>query len=229
MNHAGSDPTPLSSPSTVLSPRRSSAGSTPSTCYFPFPHSRGQVRIRTEPSPEPYLLGLPMEARFRIYRLLLVEHDVIEVSSKKKAQPVKVPALLQVNRQTREEASHIWYGLNEFTLTVKHGETDLVRTFLAPLASLPSPTIGRLSIVLSTCFECNDLVAVAALLIASNIAATIKCTRGVYHFGHPKIQPCTVNTMQAIYEQQFRPSVAAALWQSSDHRQAGAGFVIEGK
>ncbi|KAL1303131.1 hypothetical protein AAFC00_006563 [Neodothiora populina] len=168
-----------------------------------------------------------METRYRIYRLLVVEDKTQELTSRKQTRTFRVPAVLHVNKQIREEASHVWYGLNHFCLTVKHGETALVRGFLSAIASLQSPLIGRLDINLSICYQCNDLVAVAALLIASNTAARLRCMRGLYHFGHPQIQSCNFDIKKAILDQHFRPSVATALLQFSDARQVGAGFVIE--
>lgn len=197
--------------------------------YFPFRHSRGQAADQSGTEFQPLLLGLSMETRYRIYKLLLADDTTLELSTRRNTKTLRVPALLHVNRQIREEASYLWYVLNRFTVSLKHGEMALLRVFLAPVACLRSPTMGGLDINLSTCFQCNDLVTVAALLIASNVPATIKCARGVYHFGHPQVQPCKYNAVQAITDQNFRPSVATALLQGCNNRLAGAGFIIEGK
>lgn len=228
LRHAGSDPTPLPLPITNLLRRRRSGSENPNT-YFPFRHSRKRNDARNESPPEPCLLGLPMETRYRIYRLLLVKDHVLEFTTMRYNPRLVIPPLLQVNQQIREESSHVWYGLNHFSLTIKHGETAILRTFLAAIASLPSPAMGNLEILLNTCFECNDLIAVAALLIAANMSARIKCVRGVFHFGHPKVEPCRLSIMQTINDQHFRPSVATALLQFSDQQRTGAGFVIEGE
>ncbi|KAF1351859.1 hypothetical protein BDV97DRAFT_411499 [Delphinella strobiligena] len=173
------------------------------------------------------LVSLSTETRYWIYKLLLAEDTTLELSTRRNTKTLRVPALLHVNRQIREETSYIWYALNRFTVNLKHGETTLLRAFLVPIACLRSPTIGGLDINLNTCFQCNDLVTVAVLLIASNVPATIKCARGVYHFGHPQVQPCKYNAVQAITDQNFRPSVATALLQGCNNRLAGAGFLIE--
>lgn len=170
-----------------------------------------------------------MELRFHIYRFLLVERDAVELTTLDRKRTFKVPALLQVSRQVREEASYIWYGLNRFVITVRHGETALVRAFLVGLASLRSPAIGRLNITLNTCFQCNDLVATAALLLASNVQAKIRCIRRLYHVGDPQISPCVTSVAQSITEQNFRPSIATALLKCTNPQLVGAGLIMEGK
>lgn len=235
---AESDPNPLPAPmnsrlagrSNMLADgHRNISRPLPYGQYFPFRHSRRRASRPPDTPLRPFLLGLPMETRYMIYKLLLVAPNSMELTTRASTTKFKVPALLHVNQQIREEASHIWYGLNQFVITVRHGETALVRDFLTAIASLPSPRIGRLDIILSTCFECNHLVAVAALLIATNVPAHIKCTRGVYHFGHPQVQPCSFSLSQAITEQYFRPSVATALMKCSKQQLTGCGFVVEGE
>ncbi|KAF2167339.1 hypothetical protein M409DRAFT_22149 [Zasmidium cellare ATCC 36951] len=61
-----------------------------------------------------HLLGLPAELRNAIYGYALVKQEPVKVY----ARTTQQPALLQVSRQMRDEASSIYYQDNEFELVV---------------------------------------------------------------------------------------------------------------
>jgi len=62
------------------------------------------------------LFGLPPELRNAIYEYTLPQDGVIWVS---RTRPFKVPPLLQVCKQIRNEARNIWYGNNEVWIESK--------------------------------------------------------------------------------------------------------------
>ena len=74
---------------------------------------------RTKPS----LLNIPAELRNNIYELALTsEHDiVIQVGGAKR------PALLHACKQTREEATKIYFSQNDFRMSVDEATVSTLR------------------------------------------------------------------------------------------------------
>ena len=69
-------------------------------------------------------LRLPPELRNRIYEYALLCPDFITV-----AAGLKPPGLLQTCRQTRAEATDIWYQRNKFSIIVTSCDATLLRAF----------------------------------------------------------------------------------------------------
>ena len=67
------------------------------------------------------LLGLPEEARQRIFTFALRQEDVIEIS-----QHLKPPALLATCSQIRDEASKLWLAKNTFIIHIHHFDARLL-------------------------------------------------------------------------------------------------------
>lgn len=73
-------------------------------------------------SARPSLLGLPGELRNRIYRLVVVEDERIEMTP---IDPYlvldikyKLPGIIHASRQLREEARSIYFGENSFAVHI---------------------------------------------------------------------------------------------------------------
>ncbi|KAF2769771.1 hypothetical protein EJ03DRAFT_374270 [Teratosphaeria nubilosa] len=81
------------------------------------------------------LLNLPPELRNTIYELALLSAQPIEIPSNGR---LSAPPLIQVCRQTRSEATAIYYGQNAFRCIVVY---EMCRTAYDWLTHLPRTTV----------------------------------------------------------------------------------------
>ncbi|KAK3651626.1 hypothetical protein LTR56_004355 [Elasticomyces elasticus] len=77
------------------------------------------------------LLTLPPELRNTIYELVLPQREDIPI-----IWFLRVPALLQVCRQIRNETLEMWHCGNTFTFVVQHCDADLLMRFYKHLATV---------------------------------------------------------------------------------------------
>ncbi|KAK4498232.1 hypothetical protein PRZ48_010889 [Zasmidium cellare] len=77
----------------------------------------------TKPTAKKTLFDLPAELRIDIYRLILIEPVMPSIC----ARQFRLPALLQVNQQTRNEAWSIYYGENSFRRCEICGRNSLIQ------------------------------------------------------------------------------------------------------
>ncbi|KAK5678526.1 hypothetical protein LTS10_008970 [Elasticomyces elasticus] len=75
----------------------------------------------TEQTQECKLFALPAELRNSIYEDVLIEDAKIEVTVN-----TRVPALLQVSKQTREETLSMWLQTNTFNFTITNCDASLI-------------------------------------------------------------------------------------------------------
>lgn len=72
----------------------------------------------------PTLLTLPAELRVSIWEYASIEPDTITVT-----ESLKLPALLSVNRQVRNETCRLWFSKNSFLFNVIDCDDDIYLKF----------------------------------------------------------------------------------------------------
>lgn len=148
----------------------------PTAHLGPEPHQQKSPPKRHLGQQTSPLLNLPASIRRQILSYVLLNSSCIRLPYAA-SSPSPISPLLHVNRGLRSEGSSLFYGCNHFVLTISHRNFWPLQLLLDAFAQSNVAFIGKLDIALQPCETCNNLTAVAAMLIMANVDASIECAQ----------------------------------------------------